>query len=177
VGLVKRARRLLLDLLRASQSRTLGTMFLSGVSVAAASPASLARRSVDEIQPDEPIRANDSLPGVEIVIACSPKDFELLPGTVTFGTAHVRNEVRMVTIVVPDHEVEAASGLGMSAEIIGERALLPAVLTEAVRKHHPPGRYGWVLQQVIGLYFAWSSNSAGVLVLDSDTILSRPRAF
>ncbi len=177
MGLVRRVRRTLLDLLRANQSRTLGTICLSGVSAATASPGPLARRSVDEIQPDQPIRVKDSLPGVEIVIACSPKDFELLPATVTVGRAHVRNEVRLVTVVVPDQEVGTTSGLGVSAEVIGEGALLPPVLTESVRKHHPPGRYGWVLQQVIGLYSAWSSNSAGVLVLDSDTILTRPRAF
>ena len=177
MGLVTRARRLMIDLLRANQSRTLGLMWLSGISSVTASPGPLARRCVDEIQPEEPIRGDNSLPGVEIVIACSPKDFDLLPATVTFCMAHVRNAVSAVTVVVPDVEVEAASRLGTPADVAGEDALLPPALRKAVREHHPAGRYGWVLQQVIGLYFAWSSESAGVLVLDSDTILTRPRAF
>lgn len=170
-------RRFFFQLVRLNQSRFLGRLWLSFSSVTYSLPGPIVRRVTDEIQPSFPIRQSESLPSLQIVIACSSKDFEVLPATVQISSRHVLNPIDSVTVVVPDTKTEKVPELGTSVKVYGEEELVPQELIEAIRKNHPPGRYGWILQQIIGLYATWSSDSAGVLVLDSDTVLTRRRAF
>lgn len=174
---IKQLRRLLLKLARANSSSIVGEIWLAALLATTTAPGPLRRRFLDELQPSYPSFQSSDLPPIQVLIASSKKDFGLLPATIASCVQLVSNPIESVHVVVPNHEVETASQLGTSAVVLGEDALLPLALKEAVGEHHPTGRYGWVLQQVIGLYFAWSSGSAGVLVLDSDTILTRPRAF
>ncbi len=175
--LIRRLRRLLLQLARTNSSKIVGEVWLAGLLAWTRSPGPLARRFADEIQPDFAVFNDSDLPTIQVVMASTRKDFDVLPATIASCVQRVSNPIDSVHVVVPDDEIEDAIELGTSAIVVGENALLPLGLVEVVRRHHPPGRFGWILQQVIGLYFAWSSESAGVLVLDSDTILSRPRAF
>ncbi len=163
--------------MQVNRSRLLGRLWLAIFAVSRALPGPIGRRVADEIQPSYPGRKARPLPALEIVIACSPKDFEVLPATIAITSRHLRNPIASATVVVPDASIKTMPTLGASVNVYGEDELVPKALLAAIRDHHPPGRYGWVLQQIIGLYSAWASDSAGVLVLDSDTPLTRSRAL
>lgn len=170
-------RRFFLRLVQLNRSRTLGKVWLSVLCAVTNAPSPLARRIADTIQPSQAIPTGRNLPSIEIAIACSAKDLDLLPASVSFSLRNVLNPVDAVKVLVPDNELEEAQKTEASAVFLGERALLPESLLGAVERTHSPGRYGWMLQQVLKLYFAFQSSAEGVLVLDADTLLTRPRRF
>lgn len=174
---LKRLRKLLPQMARAVSGPVVGKAGLSLVSTVARTPSPLARRLLDELQPDQPISLGKPLPEVDIVIPVSKKDFGLVPATVTFARRNTLNPIKSVTLVVPKAEINQARALNVTSTVVCEETLLPRPLIKAVRQNHPKGRYGWILQQVIGLFFVRSSESEGVLVLDSDTLLTKPRAL
>lgn len=144
------------------------------------------RQFVDALQPtpSRPAklilgdRRPDVLPQIEILIAAAEKDFDIINVTIEAAILSSLNPVSLVKVVVPSVNVAAAKQrLSQVAEVHSEDDFLPEDLLNAASQFQPIGRAGWVTQQLIGLYGAWSCQSSGVLVLDSDTLLAGKRVW
>lgn len=143
------------------------------------------RQFVDSLQPISPLkrsrtlRANqENLPKIDILVAAVEKDFDTLKFTIEAAILSSQNPVSSVRVVVPRRSVaDAQNVLSTIAEVTAEEIFLPQALMDAATRFEQIGRTGWVIQQLIGLYGAWSSKSPGVLVLDSDTLLAGERVW
>jgi len=143
------------------------------------------REFVDSLQPISPLRRSrtpneihENLPKIDILVAAVEKDFAILKLTIEAAILSSLNPVSSVRVVVPRNSVaDAEEALGAIAEVTSEEIFLPSALANAASRFETIGRTGWVTQQLIGFYGAWSSKSPGVLVLDSDTLLVGERVW
>lgn len=135
------------------------------------------RRIVDYSLPNEPISAKGVLPSIELLIVAGPKDFPLLPLVIESASQNCKNPLSRVFAVVPDKNIENLPRLPNMVQVVGEGKVLPAEVRSAIGNHHPEGRKAWVLQQALKLWFARESDAPGVLILDADTVLAKPRTF
>ena len=143
------------------------------------------RMLVDTLQPVAPLtrkvrprKRKNSLPEIEILVAAVEKDLDLLRNTLEAAQQFSQNPISRVRVVVPRQSLQRAQEtLASMAEVVAEEAFLPPEIRRAVSRFATIGRKGWVTQQFIGLYGAWSSPSRGVLVLDSDTLLAGDRVW
>jgi hypothetical protein len=140
------------------------------------------RELLDASAPINPL-AKHHLPDIEIAIPSTKKDLPLLKLVIESAVTSCINKVNKVRIVVPPHEVKEFEQYvlrenlqSLNIEIINESDLLGNYLhlCESVA---PSSRRGWLIQQVIKFLCAAKSASAGVLIIDSDTILLQPRAW
>jgi len=171
------ARRLLVQIARVNQSSGLANAWLGAVAALNPSPSPFIRRLTDVIQVSGPIESRGGLPQIDILVPCDPRDFELLRPVIDSALENVLNPVFSVHVVVPDRELEGARSLDIEGNLLGEEALLPESLKSAVTGAQHTNRRGWLMQQVVKFFFTWQSQARGVLVLDADTVLLRPRAF
>lgn len=139
----------------------------------------LVRRWVDEAQIDNPLARERELPEIDLVLAVASKDFRTARLAVSECRTNSMNKIRRTLIVVADENKEKAGEVfgNQSVAIVSESDFLPHNLIDSIENNHPPGRKGWITQQVIGLLAARQSDAAGVLILDADTVFIRPIAF
>lgn len=177
--LMRRVKKVLTGVLDRFDSQLLGALASSLYSVVLPknSRTSFSRRVLDGAQPINPLRRKGIKPNIEVVVVAAEKDFDCLPLSIYSARQSVENPIDRVLVIVPSADLSAVKKLKLDAEIIAEEHWLPEKLMRAVDAHHPPGRRGWILQQVLGLWTILESPYAGVLILDADTVLLKPRTF
>jgi len=177
--MARRFKRALLTALDYIDSRLVGrgVFFLATRLFPKTSTGPYGRRVLDGAQPTDPLSSNKNTPSIEVVIVAAEKDFECLPLCVNAAQQNVKNPIDQVRLVVPSSAAAEAKKLSLDAKVVEEEALLPEKLMKAVDEHHPAGRRGWVLQQVLGLWACLQSPYKGALLLDADTVLTRSRHF
>lgn len=131
------------------------------------------------MQPLDPLLspgAEQALPEIDVLIPAHPKDLDVLRFAVAAVRRGTRNPVRRIVLVVPDSEVESiAASFGSSCQVVAEGTVLDSLLPW-IREHVPLDWRGWVLQQAIKLLWV-RGNDVPTLVLDSDTLLVKPRTW
>jgi hypothetical protein len=119
-----------------------------------------------------PNMASDvNFPEIEVIIPAAQKDFELLPLVTASLIENSTNPISRITIVSSEN-----SGLKFAdrrIREINENDFLPSEILDSIASNSRVTRKGWTLQQVIKLYGSATSEFKGVLVCDSDTILTR----
>lgn len=141
-------------------------------------PISLySRRLLEGIQPTNPLPPSNDLPAIGIVIAVAEKDFRTARIALESALMSSQNPVDEVIIVVPDGRRRIAENFLEGVSILEEEEIISPQLMQAISRNHPPERKGWIIQQVAGFQAALRSKNRGVLVLDSDTILLKKRAY
>ena len=120
--------------------------------------------------------SNEGL-SLEILFVSTHKDFQVLPLAIEFALNATSNfSVLSVTVITPDKYVSEVKNLVRDYEVRveGESHYFNE---DSVRKlkNKFPGRFGWVLQQLLKLQYVLSSKASGVLIIDSDTILLEKR--
>jgi hypothetical protein len=140
----------------------------------------LRRLASLQLQPDWAYQGE--LPKIDLLMVVADKDVAVLEYSVASALKNSLNEVSRVLVVTQRQSVDKV--LTLLTPIVGTRGLtvfdendvldteIRALLFEAFAD-----RYGWVLQQFLCLAITMESDAAGVLVLDSDTLLLRERAF
>ena len=119
---------------------------------------------------------------IEILIVAACKDFELLRLSSQFALLNSGNPVSHMTFVVPEANVAEAWKIATALTttvpmtVTSEDDLIPRDTRSQVRKVFGD-RYGWVLQQLLCVTFVAESREPGVLVLDADTLMLRPRTL
>lgn len=176
---VRRLKKALIGVLDVLDSRLVGALafFLFSKLLPKGWIDAYSRRVLDCAQPVDPIKTMGVGPTIELVVVANEKDFDFLPLSIYAARQRVRNPIDRVRVIVPTADISAAKKLGLDAEVLAEENCLPELLLRAVDEHHPPGRRGWILQQVLGLWAILESPYAGVLLLDADTVLLRSRLF
>lgn len=115
---------------------------------------------------------------IDILFVTTSKDFNVLPASIKGALFSAENyAINEILVVVPQQEVdlcENAISDFPNARVVSESLLINPDLRNLMKKSFGP-RYGWVLQQVLKLVCVSNSNSNGVLVVDSDTVLLMKR--
>lgn len=138
---------------------------------------SWARSLLDDSLPDNPLSGfKDPLP-VEILFIAAPKDFDILPLSITAALRNVSNPISSVTVIVPDSARKKLAGLPATVRVLVESESPHSADIEKVKHHFGKPRSGWVLQQGLGLAYCLNSSSQGILWIDADTVLLRPKTF
>jgi hypothetical protein len=140
------------------------------------------REILDASTPVNPIKWSPDLPEIELAIPSTLKDLPYLKLVIQSAIKNSYNPIRLVRVIVPSSELEQfrlalGGGVeGASLQVIDEERLL-GNLWEICNKVAPLSRRGWLIQQVLKYLCVLTSESAGVLIMDSDTVLTTPRIW
>jgi hypothetical protein len=124
----------------------------------------------------------ESLPEIEILVCSIKKDFILLKTVIEKSINNSLNPIRKVSIIVPHDDLLECKKifLNFNQNITIEIACEDTIISERIRnkiKNFNLRRYGWILQQLITIQFALKADIAGVLQINSDTILLNKMAW
>lgn len=132
----------------------------------------------------EPFPHNDDLPAIEALIVSTEKDFESIKFVIQNIQSGSRNLVESLSIITP--KVSVANCLQLVEEyqplfsrginVIDEDSVFSSAFRQELKDAFGR-RYGWVLQQLLTTNFVFSSGAAGVLTINADTVLLRPRKW
>jgi len=112
-----------------------------------------------------------NLPEIEVIIPAAKKDFHLLEIVIRSIFENCLNPIEQITIVTS--EKTNLKFQDSRVKEINELDFLPSEIMHSIQNNSRITRKGWTLQQVIKLYGSATSKYQGVLVCDSDTILTR----
>ena len=122
-------------------------------------------------------------PTIEILFVAARKDFRTLEHTIKGAIETCRGGISRISIVVPDQDlahceaiVESCASSEIDIKILGESSVVDETLVKLIFSQFG-ARGGWILQQVLKLEFVRNSASAGVLVIDADTVLVKNRKW
>lgn len=130
--------------------------------------------------PVDPI-LDQMLPPIEVMIPVGPSDIHKLPLTLAGIKKNVGNPISEVTLVTPNRlalmETLPSFDLPImeDSEVLGKETLNQVNKISSRWSTRIPR--GWFIQQLVKLAFVRNSNSAGVLIVDSETVLLRKRNF
>jgi hypothetical protein len=131
--------------------------------------------------PVDPL-AGQPMPSIEVLLVAAPKDFALLGSVTRHSIANAGNPVSHVTFIVPEAATDQASKIAealnssVTVEVVSEDDVIDSHTRDLVLATFGE-RYGWILQQLLAVAHVSTASSAGVLVLDADTLLLRPRVL
>ena len=118
---------------------------------------------------------------IELVVVSTSKDFDILFHSVTFALkaiSHYRSGG--VRIIVPSRDVGECrllfKNLSNLVTVVDESSLISRSQFSVLTDGFGP-RNTWVLQQLLKVQAVMESKSDAVLILDSDTVLLRKRAW
>lgn len=118
---------------------------------------------------------------IELVIVSISKDFDILPDSIDYALRALRPyTISGVRVIVPSRDVAACQKLLMNCkyqvEIVDESDLISQKYFKKLTDIFG-NRNTWVLQQLLKVRGVLTSKSDAVLILDSDTVLLRPRPW
>jgi len=117
---------------------------------------------------------------IELLFVSTNKDFLILPHSVEYAFKNCRNYSKLhATIIVPDLDVATAYEIFesySSVQVLPESQVLGVQIIDSIRARFG-WRSGWVIQQLLKFEFSTTCESDGVLIIDSDTLLIRPRTW
>lgn len=133
------------------------------------------KKFVDSLVPVDPlIELTHEKTVLTVMIPCSSKDFPILSTVINAARLNIRNPIREITVVTPDVKL-MPKNLG-PIKILSDNHFLG----------QPKVKYlladlkldsGWIKQQLIKILFCLQSTESNILILDADTILTKPKLF
>ena len=164
-------------------SQFIGLSRLSFKSSLEVSPFPLiVRKLLDASAPVNPLAKSGLAPEIEICIPCTEKDLILLREVIGSAIITSENRVGSIRVVVPHLQVEIfEQHLGNQFRhhnlvVISEADLLGELIHLCISVA-PPTRRGWLIQQIVKFMCVLTSEYKGVLILDSDTVLTSCRTW
>lgn len=131
-------------------------------------------------------KASEELPAIDLVLPATAKDFLILPFAISAAIVASKNPIKSIKVYVPGPQLDACSVAIRKGHPLTDSSKVIDVLSDesiltdktlAVLKDRFADRAGWYLQQMIKLSSVLNSDAAGVLIVDSDTILLKPRVW
>jgi hypothetical protein len=122
------------------------------------------------------------LPTIELLFISTKKDSSTLVYAIEKARNHSINPVSKVIVIVPEaqlnffFELLADISIHLSIEIVSEDSEIDT-LGRSLIKRTMKDRYGWTLQQFLTVSYCLRSNAAGVLAVNSDTIILRDQVW
>ena len=131
-----------------------------------------------EILPNKPFgeEIEQETDAISVMIPCVEKDWSLLPFCLLGIETNILNRIHKISIVTNDSELNLRR-MSENVEIIHEEQLLSSDLIQLLENYVPPSRRGWVIKQILTFKFAYQSRDKYILVIDADTVLTKPRLF
>lgn len=127
--------------------------------------------------PTDPIGGSlEYLPDIDIAITAHQKDFAWLQLVIETATMNSLNPIAGVRIISPPGPIPNLLD-GISAKFEVESELLGSEAVRRIAAIAPPGRVGWILQQVIKFYACLTADAPATLVIDADTVLLYPKIW
>lgn len=139
----------------------------------------MLRLAICKFMPEAPFLRNSlkKAPSISVFIPCVEKDLPLVRACIKSIKANVLNKVQTIYVITNCSEILNTELKGIDVTVVDESGLLPVRITEFITDNIPSSKQGWVTQQVIKMFFAYSSEEPGILSIDADTILLKPRIF
>jgi hypothetical protein len=132
---------------------------------------------VAEIVPDSPLEVSrKGVDTLSVMIPCIEKDKLVLPFCLLGIQTNLLNKVQTITVVT-DQDGFKPFYTGDNLQVVNENSLLSDDFTELLDKCVPRDRRGWVIKQILTFKFAYESSNDYLLVIDADTVLTKPRLF
>jgi hypothetical protein len=129
--------------------------------------------------PDSPI-STYSKSSVEILYVAKAEDIQLLNLSIMKSIKNTLNEIRRVTVIVPEIDrvlVEnSLKSIEYDIKVISESLIVDLDVFNLIKARRPD-RFGWILQQVLVAQYILKTDSENVLVVDADTIITNPQVW
>ncbi len=116
---------------------------------------------------------------VDLVIVSAAKDFDILSKSVVFGKKSLGDFYSGLTyIAVPESDLKSLPSSCVNSDLVllSEDEVISSDDRNKLRSKFG-ARYGWALQQFLKVQLVIQSKNQAALVLDSDTILLKPRKW
>ena len=130
----------------------------------------------------ESIPNSQQVPKIELLFISTKKDSSTLVHAIEKARKHSINPVSKVIVIVPEaqltffFELLADISNHLNIEVISEDIEIDAP-SRSLIKETMKDRYGWTLQQFLTVSYCLRSNAAGVLAVNSDTIILRDQMW
>lgn len=129
-------------------------------------------------QRSDPLRSATPPPRIDALVPCAEKDLPTLPLVIaSIHSASVNPVDRVVVVVRRDLLQRARAAMDAECDLVAEEDLLDEATRNLVDSIVPADRRGWVVQQLAKFEVVASSPREGVLVVDADTVMLRPRTW
>jgi uncharacterized protein Usg len=131
---------------------------------------------------DGKLISGEANPSIDLIWIAERKDFETLTLSIKSAIRHTLNPVNSITVIVPETQItECREHINkqdskFEVKIISESEIIPLVMIDKIKSRFPE-KFGWILQQFLKLESVQNSKSAGVLIVDADTILLEDRLW
>ncbi len=130
---------------------------------------------------DSLIKCGSTNKTIELIVVSTSKDFDILYHSVTFALKAISSyRSGGVRIIVPSRDVEECrllfDDISNLVTVVDESSLVSRSQFSVITNGFGP-RNTWVLQQLLKVRAVMESKSDAVLILDSDTVLLRKRAW
>lgn len=181
------------NFVRLRNSRILGSALLSIARVASLvtgrPPHSSLRAVICAGLPIDPLRSAEKLEPVEVVIPFVEKDIIALEYCVQSVMEMVTNPITRIRLITPVSQdtggprlqdqksretLERILGTSQKIAVEFDHEVLGPLLMKEITEDFPGG---WVVQQLVKLSSALNSDSGGVLIVDSDSVLLSPKSW
>lgn len=131
-----------------------------------------------EILPNKPLEVFHSSghEAISVMVPCVEKDWPLLPLCLYGIEQNILNYVKRISVVTNNSDLTTDFTSDI-LEIVQEENLMTDDLNSLINKYVPADRRGWVIKQILTFKFAYNNLDKYLLVIDADTVLSRPRLF
>ena len=134
------------------------------------------RNFVDSCQLPSPL-GKSAQSKISVVIPCHPKDLALISFVLTGLEKNCLNQISDVILVSPSI-LPTTLESKLNLRFLQDSDVLDPTLLATIKKVFPASQFGWVVQQVLKIRCALQySLNENVLIMDSDTVLTKPMLF
>lgn len=134
------------------------------------------RKFVDSCQFPFPL-GSDTKTKISVVIPCHPKDSALISFVLTGLEENCLNQISEVILVSPS-SLPTTLESKLNLRFLQDSDVLDPKLVATIKNVFPSSQFGWVVQQVLKIRCALQySLNESVLIMDSDTVLTKPMLF
>lgn len=134
------------------------------------------RKLISDIQPSDPIKQLN-LPEIDVLIPCHPKDVGNLQIVIDSIFTNVLNPIKTIRIITTQEGMATIQPTSAKTIVELENDYIPKRIFDFIRAEVPHSRQGWVLQQVVKIMGSIRSEVDATLVIDSDTVLLKPKSW
>jgi hypothetical protein len=126
------------------------------------------------------IAGEESSP-LEILFVVAKKDAKFLSYSIRGALrSTIHHKIIAVTVICPRADLELikviTDSIDKSIRVVAEDQIIGQIDILRIKDSFGP-RGGWVLQQLIKVYYAHNSKSPGILIVDADTVLLKNRLW
>jgi hypothetical protein len=114
---------------------------------------------------------------ISVVIPCHPKDSALIPIVLAGLEENCLNPISEVLIISPER-LSSTIETNLNLRFLSDDLILGDSLISFVKMKFPDSQFGWIIQQVLKIQTSLNFTAEdNILVMDSDTVLTKPTLF